>query len=235
MTENLVQDKTKLVDNVFTSIYKKYDLMNDVISLGYHRIIKRKALKSCQSGNLLDLAAGTGDLAIYFRTLYGENNKITLADPNPEMLYYAKIRLEKKFISKNIKFVTTYAEELPFNDNSFDNVSIGFGIRNFTDRQKALNEIKRVLKNKGRLIIIDFSKPINPIITTLNTFYLNNIVPILARFISGNLSEYRYLAKSIKEHPNQQKIIEMMEDAGFILCKYENKLNGIIAVHFGEK
>ncbi|MFC1760392.1 class I SAM-dependent methyltransferase, partial [Candidatus Neomarinimicrobiota bacterium] len=119
--------------------------------------------------------------------------------------------------------------------NSFDNVSIGFGIRNFTDRQKALNEIKRVLKNKGRLIIIDFSKPINPIITTLNTFYLNNIVPILARFITGNLSEYRYLAKSIKEHPNQQKIIEMMEDTGLTNCGYENKLNGIIAVHFGEK
>jgi demethylmenaquinone methyltransferase/2-methoxy-6-polyprenyl-1,4-benzoquinol methylase len=233
--ENLVQDKTKLVDSVFTSIYKKYDLMNDVISLGYHRIIKRKALKSCQSGNLLDLAAGTGDLAIYFRKLYGEKNKITLADPNSEMLNYAKIRLEKKSINKNIEFVTTYAEKLPFNDNSFDNVSIGFGIRNFTDRQKAFNEIKRVLKNKGRLIIIDFSKPINPIITTLNTFYLNNIVPILARFITGNLSEYRYLAKSIKEHPNQQKIIEMMEDTGLTNCGYENKLNGIIAVHFGEK
>jgi len=230
-----VQDKTKLVDGVFTSIYKKYDLMNDFISLGYHRIIKHKALKYCQPGNLLDLAAGTGDLAIYFRKLYGEKNKITLADPNSEMLDYAKIRLEKKSINKNIEFVTTYAEKLPFNDNSFDNVSIGFGIRNFTDRQKALNEIKRVLKNKGRLIIIDFSKPINPIINTLNTFYLNNIVPILARFITGNLSEYRYLAKSIKEHPNQQKIIEMMEDTGLTNCGYENKLNGIIAVHFGEK
>jgi len=233
--ENSAKDRTKIVDSVFTSIYKKYDLMNDVISLGYHRIIKRKALKYCQSGNLLDLAAGTGDLAIYFRKLYCEKNKITLADPNPEMLDYAKIRLKKKSINKNIEFVTTYAEKLPFNDNSFDNVSIGFGIRNFTDRQKALNEIMRVLKNKGRLIIIDFSKPVNPIIDALNNFYLNNIVPILARFITGNLSEYRYLAKSIKEHPNQQKIREMMDDAGFTNCRYENKLNGIIAVHFGDK
>lgn len=236
--ENSAKDRTKLVDGVFTSIYKKYDLMNDVISLGYHRIVKRKALKSChngRSGNLLDLAAGTGDLAIYFRKLYGDNNKITLADPNAEMLSYAKIRLEKKSINKNIEFVTTYAEKLPFKDKSFNNVTIGFGFRNFSDRIKALNEINRVLSNKGRLIIIDFSKPVNPIINALNTFYLNNIVPIIAKIITGNISEYQYLSKSIKEHPNQGKIIKMMETVGFKNCRYENKLNGIIAVHVGEK
>ena len=232
--ENLAKDRTKLVDGVFTSIYKKYDLMNDVISLGYHRIIKRRAIKNCQPGNCLDLAAGTGDLVIYFRKLYGKNNKITLADPNTEMLDYAKIRLEKITIIENIEFVTTYAEELPFANNSFDNVTIGFGFRNFTDRPKALVEINRVLRNNGKLIIIDFSKPVNPIINTLNTFYLNNIVPLFAKIITGNISEYRYLAKSISEHPSQSKIIKMMENAGFTNCKYENKLNGIIAVHFGE-
>ena len=232
--ENSAKDRTKLVDTVFTSIYKKYDLMNDVISLGYHRIIKRIALKNCQSGNLLDLAAGTGDLAIYFRKLFGESHRITLADPNTEMLDYAKIRLEKKSINNNIEFVTAYAEKLPFKDNSFDNVSIGFGFRNFTDRPKALIEINRVLKNKGKLIIIDFSTPVNPIIKTFNAFYLNNIVPILAKIITGNISEYRYLSKSIKEHPDQNKIIRMMKTAGFTTCKYENKLNGIIAVHLGE-
>lgn len=230
-----MQDKTKLVDGVFTSIYKKYDLMNDVISLGYHRIIKRKALKSCQSGNLLDLASGTGDLAIYFRELYGDGNEITLADPNSEMLDYAKVRLEKKFINKNIEFVTTYAEKLPFKNNSFDNVTIGFGLRNFTDRPQSLAEIYRVLRNNGRLIIIDFSKPVHPIINALNTFYLNNIVPIIARFITKNITEYRYLAKSIKEHPNQSTILKMMEGVGFTYCRYENKLNGIIAVHLGQK
>ena len=233
--EKSAKDKTKLVDGVFTSISKKYDLMNDVISLGFHRIIKRNALKNCQSGNLLDLAAGTGDLAIYFRKLYGANNYITLADPNSEMLDYAKNRLEKKSINKNIEFVKCYAEKLPLKDNSFDNVMIGFGFRNFTDRNKALNEINRVLRNKGRLIIIDFSRPINPIINTLNTIYMKNIVPILAKIITGNISEYRYLARSIKEHPKQSKIIKMMETAGFTNCKYENKLNGIIAVHIGEK
>ncbi|MCK4903507.1 MAG: bifunctional demethylmenaquinone methyltransferase/2-methoxy-6-polyprenyl-1,4-benzoquinol methylase UbiE [Candidatus Marinimicrobia bacterium] len=233
--ENSPQDRIKLVDGVFTSIYKKYDLMNDVISLEFHRIIKRNAIKNCQSGNLLDLAAGTGDLAIYFRKLYGENNKITLADPNAEMLDYAKIRLEKKSINKNIEFVTCYAEDLPFKDKSFDNVTIGFGFRNFTDRVKALNEINRVLRNNGRLIIIDFSRPANLIINTLNTFYMNNIVPVLAKIITGNISEYRYLAKSIEEHPNQSKIIKIMETAGFTNCRYENKLNGIIAVHSGNK
>ena len=230
-----MQDKTKLVDGVFTTIYKKYDLMNDVISFGYHRIIKSNALKTCQSGDLLDLASGTGDLAIYFRKLFGEKYKITLADPNPEMLDYAKIRLAKKSVTKNIEFVATYAEKLPFKDNSFDNVIIGFGLRNFTNRPKALAEIFRVLRNNGRLIIIDFSKPINPIINALNNFYLNNIVPILARFITKNISEYRYLAKSIKEHPNQGTIIKMMLTVGFTNCRYDNKLNGIISVHYGEK
>ena len=234
MMENSAKDRTTLVDTVFTSIYKKYDLMNDVISLGYHRIIKRIALKNCQSGNLLDLAAGTGDLAIYFRKLYGDSHRITLADPNTEMLDYAKIRLEKKSINNNIEFVAAYAEKLPFKDNSFDNVSIGFGFRNFTDRPKALIEMNRVLRNKGKLIIIDFSTPVNPIIKTFNNFYLNNIVPILAKIITGNISEYRYLSQSIKKHPSQNKIIKMMETAGFTACKYENKLNGIIAVHLGE-
>ena len=229
------KERKDLVDSVFTSIFKRYDLMNDVISLGFHRIIKYKAIKNCRSGSLLDLAAGTGDLAIYFRKLYGDNNKITLADPNAEMLSYAKIRLEKKSISKNIEFVTCYAEDLPFKDQSFDNVTIGFGFRNFTDRQKALAEINRVLKNNGKLIIIDFSKPVNPIINVLNTFYMNTIVPVLAKIITGNISEYRYLAQSIKEHPNQSKIVNMMEVAGYTKCRYENKSNGIIAVHVGEK
>ncbi len=232
--EKSAKEKTKLVDGVFTSISNKYDLMNDVISLGFHRIIKRNALKNCQSGNLLDLAAGTGDLAIYFRKLYGANNYITLADPNSEMLDYAKNRLEKKSINKNIEFVKCYAEKLPLANNSFDNVTIGFGFRNFTDRIKALNEINRVLRINGRLIIIDFSKPVNPIIYVFNRFYLNNIVPILAKIITGNISEYRYLASSIKEHPKQSKIIKMMETAGFTNCRYENKLNGIITVHIGE-
>ena len=233
--ENSAKDRTKLVDGVFTSIYKKYDLMNDVISLGYHRIIKRKALKYCNHGNLLDLAAGTGDLAIYFRKLYGDNDKITLADPNTEMLDYARIRLENKSIKKNVEFVTCYAEKLPFENNSFDNVTIGFGLRNFTDRPKALAEIKRVLKQNGKLIIIDFSKPGNPIINLLNNFYLNKIVPLFAKIMTGNISEYQYLAKSIKEHPSQIKIIKMMETAEFVDCRYENKLNGIIAVHFAVK
>ncbi len=229
------KDRTNLIDGVFTTIYKKYDLMNDVMSLGYHRVIKKRALKQCQPGNLLDLAAGTGDLSIIFRKLYGKESKIILADPNPEMLNYAKIRLENKSITNNIEFVTCYAENLPFQDNSFENITIGFGLRNFSDRQQALAEIFRVLKNNGKLIIIDFSKPVNPIINVLNTLYLSIIVPMIAKLFTGNSSEYRYLAKSISEHPNQKEIIEMMKKVGFTDCRYENKLNGIIAVHFAVK
>ena len=232
---NSEKDRTQLIDGVFTSIYKKYDLMNDVISLGYHRIVKRRVLKHCQPGNLLDLAAGTGDLAIYFRKIFGEQYKIALADPNTDMLSFAKYRLEKLNYSNNIEYIIAYAEDLPFKDNSFDNITIGFGLRNFTDRPHALAEIYRVLRNNGRLIIIDFSKPVNPIINILNTFYLNKIVPILANIITGNISDYRYLAKSIEEHPNQKSIMQMMEAAGFTNCRYENKLYGIIAIHYGEK
>ena len=235
---NAPHNKTQLVDNVFSSIFRRYDLMNDIISLGSHRIIKHNAMKQCKYGigcNLLDLAAGTGDLSIIYRNIDNLQNKITLADPNSEMLIYAKSRLVNKSIYENVEFVTTYAEELPFEDNSFDNVSIGFGFRNFTDKVKSLSEIKRVLKKNGKLIMIDFSKPLNPIINRLNTLYLNYIVPTMANLITGNNAEYRYLAKSIAEHPAQETIITMMEDTGFTNCRYSNKLNGIISVHFGEK
>ncbi len=230
-----MSDKTKLVDGVFSSIYKKYDLMNDVISFGYHRRIKRNALLKCKLGNLLDLAAGTGDFAIYFRELFGNTNHITLADPNEEMLSYAKSKLHKKSFDKNNDFVNTYAEKLPFGDGDFDNVVIGFGFRNFTDKLKSLREINRVLSKNGKLIIIDFSKPTNPIIDGLNSLYLNKIVPILAKIFTGINSEYRYLANSIKEHPNQQTIIDMLDSSGFLNCNYINKLNGIIAIHSCEK
>lgn len=229
------KEHTKLVDELFDSINKKYDLMNDVISFGSHRLIKRNAMKNSVNGNLLDLAAGTGDLAIYFRKLYTGEQNIVLADPNTEMLSYAKLRLAKKSIIDNIEFVTTYAEKLPFDDNSFDNISIGFGFRNFTDKEQSLQEIMRVLKKNGKLIMIDFSKPTNPIIRFLNSIYLRKIVPIIAKIFTGNFEEYRYLAKSISEHPSQEKIIGMMNSAGLKNCKYKNKLNGIIAIHIGEK
>ena len=231
-------EKTKLVDSVFSSIYKKYDLMNDVISLGSHRIIKRKAMNKCKYGigsNLLDLAAGTGDLALYYRKRDIHKNNIVLCDPNSEMLSYAKTRLKTKVITENIEIVNAYAEELPFDDNYFDNISIGFGFRNFTDKVKALDEIKRVMRKGARLLIIDFSKPTNPIIAKLNSIYLNRIVPPVAKIFTGNNSEYKYLATSIAEHPSQRSIIEMMGKTGFTNCEYSNKLNGIIAVHTATK
>jgi len=226
---------TQLVNNLFKSIYKKYNLMNDVISLGSHRYFKRKAMKNCTNGNLLDLAAGTGDLVIYFRKLFGNDNKIVLADPNEEMLKYAKIRLAKKYLFDNIEYESAYAENLPFKDNSFDNISIGFGFRNFTDKEKSLLEIKRVLKKNGKLVIIDFSKPTNPLIKYFNSLYLKYIVPVVAKMITGNISEYQYLAKSISVHPSQTEIVKLIKSGGFRNCRYINNLNGIIAVHLAEK
>ena len=226
---------TKLVDELFDLIYKRYDLMNDVISLGSHRFFKRQAMKNCIDGNLLDIASGTGDLAIYFRKIFGGYNKIVLSDPNEEMLKYAKNRLAKKYIFNNVEFVTTYAENMLFEDNSFDNVSIGFGFRNFTDKEKSLLEIKRVLKKNGKLVIIDFSKPVNPIIKYLNALYLKHLVPALAKLITGNFEEYRYLARSIEEHPSQTEIIALLKSAGFRNCNYINNLNGIISIHLAEK
>jgi demethylmenaquinone methyltransferase/2-methoxy-6-polyprenyl-1,4-benzoquinol methylase len=222
---------TEHVDNLFSSIYRKYDLMNDVMSLGSHRFYKKQAMKHCQKGNLLDLAAGTGDLAIYFRKQFGTENMITLVEPNSEMLNYAKLRLVKKYIFDNIKYITAYAENLPFEANTFDNVSIGFGLRNFTDKEKSLLEIKRVLKPKGRLVIIDFSHPTNFIIRYLNSIYLKYCVPFFAKIFTGDTNEYKYLAKSIKQHPSQNEITTLLDGVGFNNCIYKNKLNGIITVH----
>lgn len=232
---NKDKQHTQIVDSVFNSIYKKYDLMNDVMSFGLHRLYKRRAMKNCSIGNLLDLAAGTGDLAIYFRILFGGDNKIVLADPNSEMLKYAKYRLAKKYIFDNIEFEKTYAEILPFKNNAFENVSIGFGLRNFTDKEKSLKEIYRVLKNNGKLVIIDFSKPTNRIIRILNSIYLKYYVPVIAKLLTGNIDEYRYLSKSIEEHPSQEEIIEILQSAGFKNCNYIDNLNGSIAVHLAEK
>lgn len=226
---------TERVNNLFSSIYRKYDLMNDVMSLGSHRLYKKQALKNCQKGNLLDLAAGTGDLAIYFRKLFGSNNKITLVEPNLEMLNYAKLRLAKKYIFDNIEYITAYAEKLPIEANTIDNVSIGFGLRNFTDKEKSLKEIKRVLRPNGKLVIIDFSHPKNFIIRFLNSIYLKYIVPFLARIFAGDFGEYTYLAKSINEHQSQDEIVGLMQQLGFNDCRYKNKLNGIIAIHIATK
>jgi len=223
------------IDKIFSSIHTKYDLMNDVMSFGYHRRVKRNAMSICKFGSLLDLATGTGDLVIYFRKIFGDANSITLADPNYEMFKHAKKRLKEKSLFNNTDFVPCYAEELPFNEKSFDNVSIGFGFRNFNDKNKALAEIFRVLKDDGRLIIIDFSKPINKIVKSFAALYFDKIIPLLAKIIVGSNLEYHYLAQSINQHPNQQKIIAMMESKGFRNCTYENILNGIIAVHIGEK
>lgn len=225
---------TNLVDSVFSSIYRRYDLMNDVMSLGSHRIFKKQAMNHCIDGNLLDLAAGTGDLSIYFRKMFRDRS-ITLADPNNEMLSYAKIRLAKKYIFDNIKYITAYAEKLPFKNDQFDNVSIGFGLRNFTDKAGGLKEVQRVLKPNGKLVIIDFSKPTNSLVKYFNKLYLKYFVPGFVKLVTGDIEEYQYLYKSISEHLSQSEIVGLMQQVGFSDCQYINKLNGIIAIHIATK
>ena len=225
---------TELVESVFSSIHRKYDLMNDIMSIGTHRIFKKQAIQHCIDGNLLDLAAGTGDLSIYYRKIF-QNGSITLADPNKEMLNYAKMRLAKKYIFDNINYVTAYAEKLPVKDKQFDNVSIGFGLRNFTDKEAGLKEVLRVLKSNGKLVIIDFSKPTNSIISFFNKLYLKYFVPVFAKLFTGDIEEYQYLYKSISEHPSQTEIVDLMKQVGFNKCWYINKLNGIIAIHIATK
>ena len=226
---------TNLVDSLFTSIYRKYDLMNDIMSLGTHRIFKKQTMKHCIDGDLLDLAAGTGDLSIYFRRLFGSNRNITLADPNKEMLSYAKIRLAKKYIFDNLKFVSAYAEKLPFKNERFDNVSIGFGLRNFTDKEQGLQEIYRVLRPNGKVVIIDFNKPTNPLIRYFSKIYLKFFVPVFAKIFTGDIEEYEYLYRSISEHLDQFEIIDLMQKVGFSDCRNTNKLNGIIAIQVATK
>jgi demethylmenaquinone methyltransferase/2-methoxy-6-polyprenyl-1,4-benzoquinol methylase len=208
--------------------------MNDVMSFGSHRIFKKQAMEHCIDGNLLDLAAGTGDLSIYFRKIF-RNSSIVLADPNNEMLSYAKMRLAKKYIFDNIKYVTAYAEKLPFRNEQFDNVSIGFGLRNFTDKEGGLKEVLRVLKPKGKLVIIDFSKPTNSTVRFFNKLYLKYFVPGFVKLFTGDIDEYQYLYKSISEHLNQLETVDLMQQVGFSEYRYINKLNGIIAIHIATK
>ncbi|MFH2011474.1 MAG: bifunctional demethylmenaquinone methyltransferase/2-methoxy-6-polyprenyl-1,4-benzoquinol methylase UbiE [Pseudomonadota bacterium] len=234
-----INEKTKLVASLFTSVADKYDLMNDVMSMGMHRIIKHRAvrLSGVKAGDyVLDLAGGTGDLAVYFSKIVGIKGRVILADINEAMLKRGKKRVSEKIGTyRNVIYITTDAELLPFYSNSFDCVAISFGMRNFTDKMKALNSVKRVLKPNGKLIILDFSKPEGKILQKAYYIYSFRIVPIVAKLLTGKGESYRYLAESIRMHPDQKKLKEMMEEGGFSRCCYCNMMHGITALHEGTK
>ncbi|MEN9461414.1 MAG: hypothetical protein RIS84_1434 [Pseudomonadota bacterium] len=235
-TQVPLPEKVKRVAQVFESVAPHYDLMNDLMSLGIHRLWKRFAIElaNVQRGQrVLDLAGGTGDLAAKFSKLVGETGKVVLADINPAMLQQGRNRLLNEGIL--VDYAQVNAEKLPFADNSFDVISIAFGLRNVTDKSAALASMLRVLKPGGRVIILEFSElqvaPLKP----LYDAYSFKILPFLGKLIAKDADSYRYLAESIRMHPNQKTLQNMMEQVGFAQCNYYNLSGGIVAIHRGYK
>ncbi|MBP0049912.1 bifunctional demethylmenaquinone methyltransferase/2-methoxy-6-polyprenyl-1,4-benzoquinol methylase UbiE [Marinobacterium sp. AK62] len=233
-----VEEKVKRVADVFHSVAGKYDLMNDLMSGGIHRLWKRITID--QSGvrrghKVLDIAGGTGDLTRKFARMVGQEGKVVLADINDSMLKVGRDKLLNSGVAGNVEYVQANAECLPFEDNTFDVITIAFGLRNVTDQNAALASMLRVLKPGGKLMILEFSKTDNPALTKLYDFYSFNILPQMGKAIAGDSDSYRYLAESIRKHPDQETLKGMMETAGFVNCRYQNMTGGIVALHTGIK
>ena len=231
-------DKAGMVGRVFESVASRYDIMNDVMSLGVHRLWKRFAVE--QAGvrigqKVLDVAGGTGDLSAQFVAKVGSTGHVTIADINPAMLEVGRGRLADQGLAGNIEFVQADAEDLPFPDNHFDCVSIAFGLRNVTHMDRALASMFRVLKPGGRLLVLEFSKPVLPGLSTIYDAYSFNVLPKLGKLIANDEASYRYLVESIRKHPDQETLKGMMEQAGFERVHYFNLSGGIVALHKGYK
>ncbi|WP_027874094.1 bifunctional demethylmenaquinone methyltransferase/2-methoxy-6-polyprenyl-1,4-benzoquinol methylase UbiE [Spongiibacter marinus] len=231
-------EKVNMVAGVFHSVAGKYDLMNDLMSGGIHRLWKRFTieLSGVRRGNsVLDIAGGTGDLAAKFSRLVGSEGKVVLADINDSMLQVGREKLTNRGIVGNIEYVQANAECLPFPDNSFDCITIAFGLRNVTDKDAALRSMLRVLKPGGRLLVLEFSKPTNELMSKVYDRYSFDILPRMGKLITNDEDSYRYLAESIRMHPDQETLKEMMTEAGFAEVRYHNMTAGVVAVHRGVK
>lgn len=230
--------KAGLVAEVFDSVAARYDLMNDLMSAGIHRLWKRFTieLSGVRKGNaVLDIAGGTGDLAARFAELVGPEGRVVLADINGAMLEVGRDKLLDTGRQGNIEFVQADAQDLPFPDDSFDCVTIAFGLRNVTDKDKALRSMLRVLKPGGRLLVLEFSKPANPLLSRAYDTYSFRVLPFMGKLVANDSESYQYLAESIRMHPDQQTLKDMMEHAGFSRCEYHDMTGGIVALHKGIK
>ena len=228
------QNKSKLVNSVFSEVYQKYDFMNDIMSIGIHRTWKKnliKWMKPREGSSLIDVAAGTGDIAKLFYQKTNKKNKIICVEPNLNMMDMGEKKL--KYI-KNIKWSNSSAEKLPFKDNSFDYYTISFGIRNVTNINKSLNEANRVLKSGGRLMCLEFSKIENELLHYIYKQYSKGI-PFIGKYIVGSSNPYKYLVESIKRFPKQIEFKNMIEKAGFDNVEFRNLSSGISAIHSGWK
>jgi demethylmenaquinone methyltransferase/2-methoxy-6-polyprenyl-1,4-benzoquinol methylase len=231
-------EKAGLVAGVFDSVASRYDLMNDLMSGGIHRLWKRFTieLSGVRPGHsVLDIAGGTGDLAAKFSRIVGETGRVILADINYAMLAVGRDKLLDHGLSENLEFVQADAQCLPFPDDSFDCITIAFGLRNVTDKDLALRAMLRVLKPGGRLLVLEFSKPKNPLLSKAYDAYSFSVLPIMGRLVAGDSDSYRYLAESIRVHPDQETLKAMMEDAGFARVEYHDMTGGVVALHRGVK
>jgi demethylmenaquinone methyltransferase/2-methoxy-6-polyprenyl-1,4-benzoquinol methylase len=230
--------KAGLVAEVFDSVAARYDVMNDLMSAGIHRLWKRFTieLSGVRKGNaVLDIAGGTGDLAARFAEIVGPAGRVVLADINGAMLEVGRDKLLDTGRQGNIEFVQADAQDLPFPDDSFDCVTIAFGLRNVTDKDKALRSMLRVLKPGGRLLVLEFSKPANPLLSRAYDTYSFRVLPFMGKLVANDSESYQYLAESIRMHPDQETLKDMMEDAGFSRCEYHDMTGGIVALHKGIK
>ena len=233
-----VAEKAGRVADVFHSVADNYDIMNDLMSFGIHRLWKRQAIEmsGVRSGQrMLDIAGGTGDLAAKLSPLVGVSGQVVLSDINASMLQKGRERLIDQGHVGNIDYVQADAQNLPFPDNSFDCVTIAFGLRNVTHIDQALASMFRVLRPGGRLLVLEFSKPVLPGLKPLYDRYSFSILPKIGKWVANDEKSYQYLAESIRMHPNQESLKTMMEEAGFERCDYLNLSGGIVAIHRGFK
>lgn len=231
-------EKEHLVADVFHSVAEKYDLMNDLMSFGIHRLWKRFTIDCAgvrPGQKILDLAGGTGDLTAKFSRLVGDSGEVVLADINDSMLKVGREKLRNKGLVNNIRYVQANAEALPFPDNYFDLITIGFGLRNVTHKEQALASMYRALKPGGRLLVLEFSKPTNVVMSKLYDFYSFKVLPKMGQLVAKDSDSYQYLAESIRMHPDQETLKAMMETVGFEQVTYHNLTQGVVALHRGFK
>lgn len=231
-----LEEKAGRVAQVFHSVADKYDLMNDLMSFGIHRLWKRFTveLAGVRPGErVLDLAGGTGDLALKFARKVGPEGEVVLADINPSMLERGRRRMLDAGLAGNLRYVLADAENLPFPDAHFDCITIAFGLRNVTDKDRALASMHRVLRPGGRLLVLEFSHPTAPGLGPVYDLYSFKVMPLMGRLVARDADSYRYLAESIRMHPDQESLKGMMEAAGFERVEYFNLTGGIVALHRG--
>ena len=232
-----IDEKAKQVGGVFTSVANSYDVMNDAMSIGLHRLWKRILVEIAGIKNndvVLDIAAGTGDIAKLISKQF-PSSEIYVSDINNEMLSLGRERSIDEGFSNNTHFCQLSGEAIPFNDATFDVITIGFGLRNFTDKSAGLKEMRRCLKKNGRLLILEFSKPNNLLFSKVYDWYSFNILPKLGALLANDSDSYQYLAESIRMHPDQENLKKLIIENGFQDCKFYNLLNGIVAIHVGYK